>query len=33
MSLYDMSASVNTERISDAVFENDQARKCLMGMG
>lgn len=33
MSLYDMSSSVNTERISDQVFENDQARKCLINMG
>jgi acetyl-CoA acyltransferase 1 len=33
MSLYDMNASVNTERISDSVFDNETARKCLMGMG
>ena len=33
MSLYDMNASVNTERLSDSVFEHEQARGCLMGMG
>lgn len=33
MSLYDMNSSVNTERISDSVFDNEQARNCLMGMG
>ena len=33
MSLYDMNSSVNTERLSDTVFDHDQARNCLMGMG
>lgn len=33
MSLFDMSASVNTERLSDSVFDHEEARKCLMGMG
>ena len=33
MSLYDMNSSVNTERLSDNVFDHDQARNCLMGMG
>lgn len=33
MSLYDMNSSVNTERISDSVFDHVEARKCLMGMG
>ena len=33
MSLYDMNASVNSERLSDSVFEHEQARGCLMGMG
>lgn len=33
MSLYDMNSSVNTERISDSVFDHPEARKCLMGMG
>lgn len=33
MSLYDMNGSVNTERISESVFDNEQARNCLMGMG
>lgn len=33
MSLYDMNSSVNTEVLSDSVFEHPQAQKCLMGMG
>lgn len=33
MSLYDMNSSVNIERISDAIFDHVEARKCLMGMG
>lgn len=33
MSLYDMNSSVNTELLSDAVFDHPQAQKCLMGMG
>lgn len=33
MSLYDMNSSVNTEVLSDAVFDHPQARQCLMGMG
>jgi len=33
MSLSDMNASVDPEKISDAVFEHEKARNCLMGMG
>ena len=33
MSVYDMNASVNVEKISEAVFEDEKARTCLMGMG
>eukprot|EP00335_Anophryoides_haemophila_P000099 CAMPEP_0204820954 /NCGR_PEP_ID=MMETSP1018-20131115/311_1 /ASSEMBLY_ACC=CAM_ASM_000518 /TAXON_ID=46462 /ORGANISM="Anophryoides haemophila, Strain AH6" /LENGTH=97 /DNA_ID=CAMNT_0051917537 /DNA_START=294 /DNA_END=587 /DNA_ORIENTATION=- len=33
MSTYDMNASVDPEKISEAVFEHPQARNCLMGMG
>lgn len=33
MSLYDMNASVDAEKLSEAVFEHEQARNCLMGMG
>ncbi|KRX09163.1 Thiolase-like protein [Pseudocohnilembus persalinus] len=33
MSLGDMNSSVDPEKISDAVFEHEQARNCLMGMG
>jgi len=33
MSLYDMNSSVNVEAISEAVFEHEQARVCMMGMG
>lgn len=33
MSLYDMNASVNVDLISEAVFENEKARTCLIGMG
>lgn len=33
MSKADMNSSVNTERLSDAVFDHEQARNCLMGMG
>jgi acetyl-CoA acyltransferase 1 len=33
MSMYDMNSSVNVEKISEAVFEHEQARNCLMGMG
>jgi len=31
--MYDMNSSVNVEKISEAVFEHEQARNCLMGMG
>jgi acetyl-CoA acyltransferase 1 len=33
MSMYDMQASVNPELISEAVFENESARNCMMPMG
>lgn len=33
MSQYDMNSSVNTELISDSVFDHEQARQCLSGMG
>ena len=33
MSMYDMNSSVNVEKISEAVFEHEKARNCLMGMG
>lgn len=33
MSVYDMNSSVNVEKISEAVFEDEKARGCLMGMG
>ena len=33
MSLYDMNASVNAELLSESVFDHEQARNCLMGMG
>lgn len=33
MSVYDMNSSVNVEKISQAVFEHEVARNCLMGMG
>eukprot|EP00178_Gracilaria_changii_P011592 TRINITY_DN32829_c0_g1_i1.p2 TRINITY_DN32829_c0_g1~~TRINITY_DN32829_c0_g1_i1.p2 ORF type:complete len:106 (+),score=16.86 TRINITY_DN32829_c0_g1_i1:260-577(+) len=33
MSLYDMNSSVNTEVLSEGVFEHPQSQQCLMGMG
>lgn len=33
MSLYDMQASVDPEMISEAVFDHEQARNCMMPMG
>lgn len=33
MSAYDMNSSVNVEKISEAVFEDEKARGCLIGMG
>ncbi len=33
MSMYDMQSSVDPEKVSEAVFEHEQARNCLMGMG
>lgn len=33
MSVYDMNSSVNVEKISESVFEDEKARGCLMGMG
>ena len=33
MSQFDMNSSVNTELIYDSVFEHEQARQCLSGMG
>lgn len=33
MSLYDMNESVNAEKLSESIFEHEQARNCLMGMG
>lgn len=33
MSVYDMNASVNVEKISESVFEDEKARGCLIGMG
>jgi acetyl-CoA acyltransferase 1 len=28
-----MNSSINTERLSDSVFDHEEARKCLSGMG
>lgn len=33
MSLYDMNSSVNVEKISEAVMDDDKARTCMMSMG
>jgi len=33
MSMFDMQSSVDPDKISEAVFEHEQARNCLMGMG
>lgn len=33
MSMYDMNKSVDPEKISDAVFEHDKARNCIIPMG
>jgi acetyl-CoA acyltransferase 1 len=33
MSVYDMNSSVNVEKISESVFEDEKARSCLIGMG
>ncbi len=33
MSTYDMNSSVNVEKLSEAIFDHEQARNCLMGMG
>lgn len=33
MSCYDMNSSVNVDKLSDAIFDHEQARNCLMGMG
>lgn len=33
MSLYDMNKSVDPEKLSDNVFENERSRACLIPMG
>jgi len=33
MSMYDMNKSLDTEKISDAVFEHEKARNCMIPMG
>lgn len=33
MSIYDMNKSVDAEKISDAVFEHEKARNCIIPMG
>ena len=33
MSLYDMMNMIEVDKINDAVFENENARNCMMGMG
>lgn len=33
MSIYDMNDSVKADALSDAIFENENARNCLMSMG
>jgi len=33
MSLYDMQATVDPEKIAEQVFENEQSRSCLTPMG
>jgi len=33
MSQYEMMNMIEVEKINDAVFEHEQARNCLMGMG
>jgi len=33
MSLYDMQSSLNPESLSESIFENEQARNCLIPMG
>jgi len=33
MTNYDMMGQVNTDLLSDAVFENESAQKCMIGMG
>ena len=33
MTNYDMMGQVNADLLSDAVFENEAAQKCMIGMG
>lgn len=33
MSMYDMQKSIDPEKLSDQIFENERAQKCLMPMG
>lgn len=33
MSMYDMNKSVDPEKLSDAVFEHEKARNCIIPMG
>lgn len=33
MSLYDMMSMIEVEKVSEEVFEHEQARNCLMSMG
>ena len=33
MSIYDMNKSLDPEKLSDAVFEHEKARNCLLPMG
>jgi len=33
MSNYDMNGQVNPDLLSEAVFENELAQKCMIGMG
>lgn len=33
MSMYDMMNMIEAEKINDAVFEHENARNCMMGMG
>ena len=33
MTMYDMMNMIDVDKISDLVFENENARNCLMGMG
>jgi len=33
MSLYDMSTMIDPSMLSDSIFDHEQARNCLLGMG